>query len=116
MSKNPIVLTIYFLLELVALAAIAYGAWQIHPILGILAPILAATAWGVFRVPNEPGKAPVAVSGLIRLLLEAAFFGIAVFLLYNAGQITLAIALGTVVLLIYALSYDRVIRFVKHPS
>jgi hypothetical protein len=116
MSKNPIVITIYFLLELLALAAMTYGAWQIHPILGILAPVLAATAWGVFRVPNEPGKAPVAVSGIVRLVVEAAFFGLAVFLLYNAGQVTLALAMGAVVLLIYALSYDRVIRFVKHPS
>jgi hypothetical protein len=116
MSKNPVILASYFFLELAALAGMAYGAWAIHPILGVLLPVLAAAVWGIFRVPNEPGEPPVRVSGIIRLLIEATFFGLAVFLLYNAGQIMQSLSLGGVVLLIYALSYDRIIRFVKRKA
>lgn len=107
MSKNTLNLALRFILELLALAAMGYGAWGIHPIIGILIPVLAAAAWGTFRVPNDPKEPPIRVSGIIRLILEIVFFGLAVFLLFYAGESNLALIFGGVVLVHYALSYDR---------
>jgi hypothetical protein len=87
------------------LAALIY--WGFHNsvglmkiVLGVMMPLLAAVAWGTFRVPNDPGNAPVAVRGPVRLLLEAAFFGLAVVALSSAGQQTLAALLGIAVVII----------------
>mgnify|MGYP000898998314 CR=1 FL=1 len=65
--------------------------------------------WGVFRVPNDPGSAPVAVPGLLRLALEVAYFGFAVWALHNANLPALAWTLAAVLMAHYALSYDRVL-------
>jgi hypothetical protein len=40
-------------------------------------PLIAYAIWGIFRVPNDPGKSPVAKSGVIRLAYEVVFFGFA---------------------------------------
>ncbi len=69
-------LGLHFLLELCGLAALIYWGFQaaeglMKIVLGVLLPLLAAAAWGTFKVPNDPGKAPVAVRGPVRLLLEA---------------------------------------------
>lgn len=116
MSKNPIVLTMMFLLELAMLAALAYWGWTQHSgllqiLLAIGAPVLAAVLWGVFRVPGEPGDAVVPVRGWVRLLLELGLFAVAVGLLYSAGQTTAALIFGGLVVLEYVLLYDRNIRF-----
>ena len=116
MSNNPINLALRFILELAGLAAMGYWGWTTHDgvgryVWGFGLPVLAAAVWGVFRVPGDPGDAPVAVSGVVRLLLEAAYFGGAVGLLYAAGRESAALILGVVVVLHYLASYDRVIRF-----
>lgn len=113
MSHNPINLALRFVLELVALFAIGYWGWTQHtgilqPLLGIGLPLLAAAAWGTFRVPDDPGKAPVAVPGWVRLLLEVVYFGGAVIGLAAASQPTAALILGIVTAVHYALSYDRI--------
>ena len=59
--------------------------------------------WGVFRVPNDPGKATVVVSGPVRLVIEAAIMGLAVWCLAAAGQTTLAWGMGIAVVVNYAL-------------
>jgi hypothetical protein len=112
-------LAAHFLLELCGLGALIYWGFQTSEglmkiVLGVLLPLLAATAWGTFRVPNDPGKAPVAVQGPVRLLLEAAFFGLAVAALSSAGQPTLAALLGIGVIVNYAIMYERVIWLLKH--
>jgi hypothetical protein len=68
------------------------------------------TLWGVFAVPGDPsrsGRAPVPVPGAVRLLVEAAFFGAATAALVRDGA-TWAIAFAGIVVVHYALSYDRV--------
>jgi hypothetical protein len=70
MSQNPINLALRFVLELVALFAIGYWGWTQHtgvwqPLLGIGLPLLAAAAWGTFRVPDDPGKPLVTVPGWV---------------------------------------------------
>lgn len=62
------------------------------------------------RVPGDPGEAPIAVPGAVRLALEVGFFGAAVWLLAVCGQPGLAWVLGAVVALHYLLSYDRILR------
>ena len=115
MSSNPINLAFRFALELAAL--VAMGAWGAQKgqgvfavILAIGVPLMAAALWGIFRIPNDPGRAPVAVPGLVRLALEAIYFAFAVWALFNIGSVTLGVILGIAVILHYALSYDRVIR------
>jgi hypothetical protein len=117
MSKNPLLLTLMFLLELALLAALAYWGWTQHEgilrvLLAISLPVGAAVLWGVFRVPGEPGNAPVAVRGLVRLAIELGLFALAVILLLAANQTNAAIIFGGLVILEYGLSYDRIYRFV----
>ena len=81
-------LTLQFLLELGALAALAYwgystgGGEATHVVLAVAAPAVAATAWGLFGAP----KAPFHLTGSLRLLLQATFFGSAAIALDAAGR------------------------------
>jgi hypothetical protein len=82
-------LAVRFLLELSSLAAIGWWAhrWGLLPAIG--APLAVAALWGTFAVPDDPsrsGKAPVAVPGVVRLLLELAVFGGGAAALYALGQ------------------------------
>ena len=81
----PWQLALRFVLEIGALAAISVWAWHAagHGAMGWAAAVAAflavAAAGGTFAVPDDPsrsGKAPVAVSGWLRMALElAVFFG-----------------------------------------
>jgi hypothetical protein len=106
-------LTLRFLLELAGWAAMGYWGWTRHEGIwrfvwaaGLI--VVSATLWGVFRVAGEQhGKVPVAVPGPLRLLIEAAFFVTATYLLFDAGQPTAGMIFGGVVAAHYAVSYDR---------
>ena len=121
MSQNPINLAIRFLLELVALAALAYWGWTQHMgilryLLAIGLPLLAATMWGTFRVPADAsanGKAPVAVPGWLRLLLEVLFFTSAAWCLFDAGATLAGYVFSGIALVHYLISYDRVLWLLK---
>lgn len=116
MGQNPLNLTLRFILEMAALAAIGYWGWTrdggaLRYILAIGLPLLAAVLWGTFRVPGDAsssGKAPVAVPGLVRLVLELGLFAFATWGLYAAGATLLAWLVGGVVLFHYLISYDRI--------
>lgn len=119
MSKNPLNLLIRFLLELAGLAAMAYWGWTQHEGLlrGVLAvglPLVAAALWGTFRVSGYPKDAPVEVPGIVRLLLEFAYFGVAVGLLAAASQQQVALVFAVVVLLHYLASYDYVLALLRN--
>jgi len=80
-------------------------------------PITAAMAWGVFAVPGDPSRGKdgwVPVSGEVRLLLEAAFFGFAAWSLHDLGEDALAVGLGSGVVLHYTMSLDRLKWLLKH--
>ncbi|HYX85876.1 MAG TPA: DUF2568 domain-containing protein, partial [Gaiellales bacterium] len=91
---TPANLALRFLLELAALAALAY--WGFHTVAatvpqwaaGIGAPVAAAAAWGAVVAP----KAALEVPGGVRLAVEAAVFGAAAVALAAAGQGVLAVA------------------------
>ena len=116
MGSHPINLALRFLLEIAGLVSIGYWGWSQHDgllrfALAMGAPLLAAILWATFAVPEDrsrSGKAPVPVPGPVRLVLELAFFGFAAWALYDAGKATLALVLAAIVVIHYALSYDRI--------
>ena len=116
MSSHPLNLAVRFLLELAALVAIGFWGWSrgegaLRFVLALGLPLIAAGLWGTFRVPGDSsasGQALVAIPGVLRLLLELAFFACATWGLYDAGAVQFAWILGIVVLIHYAVSYDRV--------
>jgi hypothetical protein len=112
MNKTPVNLAVRFLLELIILVAL--GMWGWHLFAGweqyaaaIIMPALAATLWGVFRIPNDPGKAPVKTPGLIRLLMELGLFGLTVWILFALNYITFGYTIALIVIVHYVVSYDR---------
>jgi len=121
MAYHPLNLAVRFVMEIAALVALGYwgfvqhtGVWQFVLALGL--PLLAAITWGTFAVPGDPsrsGKAPVPVPGVVRLLLELAFFGLAAWALGDAGKPILALVLAGVTFAHYVLSYDRVAWLVQ---
>lgn len=122
MSSNPINLTLRFLLELFSLAVIGVWGWNqsdnwVRYVLAIGLPVLAAAIWGTFAVANDPsrsGRAPVPVSGIIRLCIEFLFFGFAVWALYQLNSRQLSVLLGVLVLVHYGSSYDRIGWLIHH--
>ena len=115
MSLKSANLALRFLLELCALTALAVWGFQtgegllMKIVLGIGIPLLGALAWGTFRVPNDPGRAPVPVPGPFRLVLEVVIFGLATASLAAAGHPSLALVFGLAVVINNALMYDRLI-------
>jgi hypothetical protein len=117
MSYHPINLAVRFLLELAGLAALGYWGWRQGSgltgyALTVALPLIAAVLWGVFNVPGDPsrsGGAPVAVPGMVRLILELTFFTAAVIALYHAGAVRSSWILGIVAVTHYVLSYDRIL-------
>lgn len=114
MDLKNLGLGLHFLLELAALGGLvawgfqpAHATWQ-KILFGIGVPILAAAAWAIFRVPNDPGQAVVAVPGALRLVIELVVFGGAAFALYAAGHTTLATLFAAAILLDYAIMYERI--------
>ncbi len=118
MGSHPINLAIRFILELAALLATGMWGWKrygdgwLRFILAFGIPIVLAVIWGTFAVPDDPsrsGQAPVVTPGIIRLIIELAFFGFAGWALYDVGYIKTSLAMGIIVILHYIVSYDRII-------
>jgi hypothetical protein len=102
-----------FLLELGALVAYGLAGWTVTAGLARIAlaatlPLVVAVLWGTLRVPNDPGPAPVAVSGTARLALEGVLFGGAVVGLVVAGRPLVGGVFGALVAVHYALARERV--------
>lgn len=116
MGFHPLNLALRFVLELAAIFSL--GVWGRSLNAGpagyvwmILIPVLAAFAWGTFRTPDDrsaSGRAPVAVPGWLRLLIEIVFFALATWGLNQSGHPTSAAILGVAVIIHYVLSYDRI--------
>jgi len=118
MANNPLNLALRFFLELFGLFALGFWGWTQHTGLAhylwaIGLPLVAAVLWGVFRVPGDPGDAPVAVPGAARLLLEAVYFAAGVWALYAAGRSNWGLIFAIVVLLHYLVSYDRILWMIR---
>jgi hypothetical protein len=121
MGSNPINLAIRFILEMVGLVALGWWGWiqgegPFRFVLALGIPVLAAVLWGTFAVADDPsrsGSAPIQVPGIVRLLIELAFFASAIWALFFAGQPVLALVFGILVLVHYAVSYDRILWLLR---
>jgi len=120
MSNHPLNLTLRFALEIAGLFAFALWGWTQHGgvlryYLAIAAPLAAAILWGVFRAeePIGPKKPPVTIPGWLRLALEFAFFGLAVWAFYASDRPTWGLVFALLILLHYLVSYDRVVRLTR---
>ncbi|MET3879527.1 DUF2568 domain-containing protein [Chitinophaga sp. OAE865] len=112
MNTHPLNLIIRFLLEILMLVILGYRGWHfgegwLSYVLAVAFPLTAAVLWGVFRIPNDPKPAPVAIPGVARLLLELLLFGAAVWSLLSLGYPRESIVLAVVVIIHYAVSWDR---------
>ena len=101
-------LALRFVLEMVALVGMVVGGRALidgtaGQVVGIVVAVVAAAAWGTFNVPGDPsrsGRAPVAVSGIVRLCVE---FDVLVF--GAAGWMLAAPAVGIVFVVLVAVHY-----------
>jgi len=117
MGSNPINLGVRLLLEIGALVGYGYWGWTVSDgvlryLLALAIPLVAAVVWGTFAVledPSRSGKAPVPVSGLLRLIIELTFFALASYALFSMGIKTIAWIYTLTVIAHYILSYDRII-------
>ena len=121
MNKHPLNLALRFLLEIAALAAFAVWGWKAASgwwgiLLAIGLPVFFATVWGVFAVKNDPsrsGKTVIPTNGVVRLILEILFFGLAALALFDLGFNIAGLAISVLVPIHYVSSYDRVIWMLK---
>src|ERR1700760_3474331 len=119
MNTHPFNLLVRFLMELVMLAVFGYWGYHHFPrwqgvAAAVALPLLAAVLWGVFRIPNDPRPAPVAIPGPLRLLLEWALFAWAVWALEDLGYDTGAWFLAGILVGHYLFSYDRTASMLRN--
>jgi len=112
MSTNPINLAVRFALEITMLIVLACWGWHLGGnwvkfIAAPGCPAAAAALWGIFRIQNDPKPAPVQIPGIVRLALEFALFGWAVWALYDMKYLTAAVILAILIKMHYVVSYDR---------
>ncbi|GAP13917.1 hypothetical protein LARV_01676 [Longilinea arvoryzae] len=106
---------LHFALELCAFGALGVWGFQTgenglgRAALGIGVPLAAAVLWGVFRVPNDPGPATVAVPGWLRLILELGILGLSVWAVFRMHQNGLAFAFAVAILIDYLLMIKRIL-------
>jgi hypothetical protein len=102
---NGLWLTVAFLAELAALAALAVWGWSAvdstvwRLVLAVAAPAVAAVLWGVFAAPRAPVRVPV-----LSVLVKVLVFGAAVLALLATGHPVLGIVLAGAALLSSLLS------------
>ena len=102
---NALWLTLAFLAELAALAALAYGGWRLpapvalRVVAAVVAPVAAAVLWGLFAAPRARIRSRVPAVGV-----KVLVFGAAVVVLAATGHPRLAVLLAVVAVLSAALS------------
>ncbi len=117
-GTNTLVLALAFVLELAGLAALSLWGWQtgsgwLRFVLAAGLPLLAAAAWGIFRVPGDVGKGLVAVPGRVRLLLELVFYVLAVWAVFNRGYTAAGWIFAALVIIRYAASFERMMWLLR---
>lgn len=110
---GPINAAVRLVCELLTVYGIGAGAWVLTDsiVAAVALPVVAATVWGVFRVPDDPGAPPVAVPGPVRLVIEAALFGGGALGLWAALGAPTGLAFALIVVVHYATARER-LRYV----
>jgi hypothetical protein len=86
-------LTVRFLLELAALAALGWWGATVHPAFSVALPLAAALLWAAFAAPKAKWPSPAG-----RLAVETLVFGGAAAALAAVGRPVLAAAFALVAL------------------
>jgi len=110
-------LALRFFLELITWIGPGLWAWHFYEgalayLFALLLPVLMISLWGIFNVPNDPsrsGKAPIAVAGKIRLLIELLEFTIGLWAWYASGYATFSYILLALLIIHHLLLKDRLI-------
>jgi len=105
-----------FVIEILAITSWAIVGWNITDgplrfVLVVALPIVAATVWATFRAPGDHsagGGAPIAVPGVVRLLLELDVLLGAAIAVALVWRWTFALALAVAVVAHYATTAPRV--------
>ena len=115
---GPVNATVRFVAELVAVYGIAAGTWAVSGsvVLTAVVPVAAMTAWAVFRVPDDPGPAPVAVTGVVRLTIEAAVFVAAALGLWATHRPIIGVIFASAVVVHYTTSPERLRHVLFGPD
>ena len=121
MSQHPANLLLRFVLEIISLVVIGQWGWQqssgaLRYVLAFGLPVLLAAIWGIFRDAQDPiqtKKPPVAVSGRVRLALEFAFFGFAVWTAFSGQTLVFGWTFLIILLLHHFWSIDRLVRMLR---
>lgn len=121
MSNHPVNLLVRFLMELAMLVILGmwgwyYGDGAMKYVLGIGLPVVAATLWGIFRIPNDPKPAPVAIPGIVRLMYELFLFAFATWALWDVGHTTMSIIMGITTIASYTAGYDRTLKMLRNQN
>ena len=117
-------LMLRFGLEVAALVGFGVGAWSqtegvFRWLLVVVIPFTAAAIWGTFNVlgdPSRSGKAPVVVSGWLRLAIELLVLGGGLFGLISGGLRLAAAGLAVFTVFHYSVSWRRVHWLLASPK
>lgn len=109
-------LALRFGLEVAAFTGLAMAAWSLTSglprwIAVVAVPVMAATAWGVFNVLDDPsrsGEAPVEVHGWTRLAIELLILGGGAAAFAIADRPAIALGLAILIVIQYATSWNRI--------
>jgi hypothetical protein len=101
-----------FALELVALVGLGAIGWSLtrRParwLFVVTFPLTAAVAWATFRVTGDPGPAPVAVAGWLRLVIELSIIGGGAMGLAYSFSRWLGVGVAAATILHYATTLER---------
>jgi len=116
LDVNTINLAVRFFLEMSGLLTLGMWGWEkgddtLKIIFALAIPIFFAAIWGIFAVPDDPsrsGNAPIIVPGLVRLVIELAFFTTVVWALFAMRHSLLGWMFGATVVVHYIVSYERI--------
>lgn len=104
-----------FVIEILAITSWAIVGWNLtdRPVraaLAVVLPLVAAVVWGTFRAPGDHGAggAPVAVPGVVRLIIELDVLLGAAIAVAVVWRWTFGVALGVAVVAHYATTLPRV--------
>lgn len=121
MKIHLINLVLRFFLEMTSLIGIGVWGWRqgegwTRWVFAVGLPLIMSTIWGVFNVPDDPsrgGGAPVPVPGIVRLFIEAIFFGCGLWALIAMGYEEVATLYIVFVIVHYVVGYGRIMWLLK---